>query len=709
MIRAASCILLAGIALAATPGRQPTQRPPQLAGDDAARQFEQAVTLLDARGEIAAAARLFEAIANGLDRALAARALVYLGDCYERLGDPRARGAYARVVGQFAEQASAVTHARTRLARLPAALPGHATALRLRRLWNGPPPPEGEVGNVSLNGRSLALFDAQGVLTLQDMRTGRIGVRRPLGRTPRGLPCMVEYAALAPDASAVVFTCKVQGEPFELRWASLRNLASAEHLLHRVDASDVIEPLEWRRTGEILARVSRSDRSSSLVVVPVPAGRPRTIVSMPWVTAHASMSPDGRWVAYDGPDAGTPPRHDVLVAPTGAGTPRIVVGGPSDDLMPIWAADGQRLTWVSDRTGTSGLWLQAFEGGTPVDAPRLVAPDLGRVAQVLGLASSGAYAYFRQTGLVDVHTVQLDATGHPVGPPAIEGTRYVGATMWSTWSPDGDRLAYRVELGVSRVHAIGIRDVASQRERVVTPAMLWIDMPRWSPDARRLLVRGISVTNGYGFFLVDVDTGATTALKTVPLMEEDTLGPGQWDASGQAIIYVRRGVFFRLDVDTRQEVRLFALPEGSWLAALPDPGFSVSPDDGRLAYLQVAGGVTSLMVREPDGISREVVRSQQGERLAGVAWGARGGTLFFTRLATGAALSDEQRWPAVWTLDLMTQKASAVGISMPRLRGLAVGPDGTRLAFTSGSPTREPWILEHFLPSPRVPPRPPAR
>ena len=46
----------------------------------------------------------------------------------------------------------------------------------------------------------------------------------------------------------------------------------------------------------------------------------------------------------------------------------------------------------------------------------------------------------------------------------------------------------------------------------------------------------------------------------------------------------------------------------------------------------------------------------------------------------------------------MTDKASAVGIAMPRLRGLAVSPDGTRLAFTSGSPTREPWVLEHFLP-----------
>ena len=88
---------------------------------------------------------------------------------------------------------------------------------------------------------------------------------------------------------------------------------------------------------------------------------------MPWVPAHASMSPDGRWVAYDGPDTGTPPRHDVLVVPTAGGTPRVVVGGPSDDLMPIWTADGHRLTWVSDRTGTSGLWLQAFEGGTPVD------------------------------------------------------------------------------------------------------------------------------------------------------------------------------------------------------------------------------------------------------------------------------------------------------------------------------------------------------
>jgi hypothetical protein len=49
-------------------------------------------------------------------------------------------------------------------------------------------------------------------------------------------------------------------------------------------------------------------------------------------------------------------------------------------------------------------------------------------------------------------------------------------------------------------------------------------------------------------------------------------------------------------------------------------------------------------------------------------------------------------------VDTVTGAATPLGIKAEGLRMFAVSPDGRRVAFTSGWPRREPWVLEHFLP-----------
>ena len=71
-------------------------------------------------GDLAAAIKLYRQVADGKSTppALAARALVRLGQCYERLGSTEAGKAYERVVTQFGKE-EAAAEARRRLASLP--------------------------------------------------------------------------------------------------------------------------------------------------------------------------------------------------------------------------------------------------------------------------------------------------------------------------------------------------------------------------------------------------------------------------------------------------------------------------------------------------------------------------------------------------------------------------------------------------------------
>src|SRR5215467_11228401 len=83
-------------------------------------QFRAAQQKETVEGDLTAAIKLYRQVADGKSTppALAARALVRLGRCYERLGSNEAAKAYERVVTQFGKE-EAAAEARQRLASLP--------------------------------------------------------------------------------------------------------------------------------------------------------------------------------------------------------------------------------------------------------------------------------------------------------------------------------------------------------------------------------------------------------------------------------------------------------------------------------------------------------------------------------------------------------------------------------------------------------------
>src|SRR3990167_7213918 len=82
--------------------------------------FQQALVKERADGNLQEAIRLYQRIVSEFaqDRALSAKALVQIGQCYEKLGEAQlkqARASYERVVRDFADQAETVAQARVRL------------------------------------------------------------------------------------------------------------------------------------------------------------------------------------------------------------------------------------------------------------------------------------------------------------------------------------------------------------------------------------------------------------------------------------------------------------------------------------------------------------------------------------------------------------------------------------------------------------------
>lgn len=209
------------------------------------------------------------------------------------------------------------------------------------------------------------------------------------------------------------------------------------------------------------------------------------------------LSPDGRRVAVT-LDAGD--RQDVWVKSLTEGSLlRLTFPDQgSVNYRPRWTPDGRSLTFLSDRSGTSQLWIQPSDGSAPA---RLLVSD-GPLIDEGFLSHDGQWAVYRKGGNFvnsrDIRSVRLAADSAPrelAGSPLDE---YSPAL-----SPDGRWLAY-------------VSDESGRPEVYVRPFpesgdALWVVSvnggrgPLWSQDGRRLFYqseRGELMT-------VDVRSGST--------------------------------------------------------------------------------------------------------------------------------------------------------------------------------------------------------
>jgi len=133
--------------------------------------FEKALALEEVQGKFTEAIAVYEkVVAESADRALAARAQLRIGLCYERLGLDKAREAYEKVIRNYPAEAAAVAVAREKLDNLLRAAgvtkkgPAELTVRRVPI----PPTPPLELYGVSPDGKYVAYIDGN---------TGDLGVR----------------------------------------------------------------------------------------------------------------------------------------------------------------------------------------------------------------------------------------------------------------------------------------------------------------------------------------------------------------------------------------------------------------------------------------------------------------------------------------------------------------------------------------------------
>ncbi len=695
--------------------------------------FQKALVLERTDGNLQQAIKLYQQIVDkhSSDRKLAAKALMQMAQCYEKLGQAEARKTYELLVQNYADQSDLAADARQRLAALgqpPSAL--SRSGLSIRKVWTGS---EWEMGNVSPDGKYLTMATTAGDVVILNLATGE---RRQV--THEGDPTKQGgyESIISPDGKLIAYLLEIWGDSSqpnqtrtEIRVAGFDGSHSRSLYTFKVG---YISPGGWSPDSKEILVVLNDDatyRGHSTVIprqigwLSVADGSLRIIKSLPrrtqvgsvFISPHPSISPDGRWIVYSVlPNEDSQDRDLFLMSADGSrDTP--LIQDPADDHHPVWTIDGKKILFISNRAGTAGIWSMALSEGKAAGPPEPVNTDAGSV-RWLSMVHNGSCYYATNEGMEDVYIAGLDPlSGKIVSQPVRGSVRLAGFVRAPSWSPDGQNLAYfaptdRTERPYEESGRLVIRSSRTGQERELGVRNFQTEFPvRWFGDGQSVLFLGRSGER-LGWMdaknvrevlcRLNTQTGESKILKDFPPL---TVGPPELSPDGKTIFYwqTKETKAVRLvayDVESGRERTIHQ--EVSW-RRLGRP--AISPDGRQLALLvpdETKQLAAIRLISADGGDAHELYRFPWEDDPTrptnnDISWTPDGRYVFFIRD------SDKDSLRELWRISAQGGEPQRIGLEKENISTFCISADGRRIAFDAGFERwkrLELWVMDNFLP-----------
>ena len=628
--------------------------------------------------------------AAGGNRTLAARALLRMAECHQKLGEAEAQVIYARLVREFPDQNDAVVVARARLANPRAA----ARVTNDWSVWAGRD--ADGFGTISQDGRFITYTDWQngGNLALRDLTTRQNHRLTSGGST--------QFSAISKDGSQVAYEWTVtdaatNARRHELRIARLHanSLSEPRPLFHNDDVNGTV-PFDWSPDGKSIAvGVFRKDGTNQIGLIGVADGSLRVLKSLDWKEpTKIFFSPDGRHIAYDLMVTDSRDERHVFVMAVDGSRETTAVAHSSQNVIMGWAPNGSHLLFASNRSGSFGLWAVPIEHGKPVGPASLVKADISS-SWSLGLTAAGTMYVWKYASPIYVQVSPTDLTGGKVVSTPETFQRFIGSRGRPDWSADGKFLAYQScnPLG-SGPCTLWIRSMETGQLRELNVKLGYFFFPRWSPDGRELVARGSDLRGrNNGLYRIDAQTGEATLVVT-PYPGQS---PPRWAADGAHVYYRRGSSVIARDLASGSEREVVSIPS-KWAEEI-----AVSPDGRYLAYqtTEPAVGQDLFLMPITGGSPRSALRVTAPERLLNrFDWTSDGAALVVAKQLADTESNE------LWLVPVDgSAKPRKLDLNVDNWLigdGFRFDRAGKQVAFVAaaGQPGLEIRALENFLPAP---------
>jgi len=487
-----------------------------------------------------------------------------------------------------------------------------------------------------------------------------------------------ESPALSPDNSVVTFVWNDHAS----RCASLRTVDRTGHVRTLVSEPDIVSILSGASTSRLLPIVIGYKTSQfDLAIIDSNSGNKRVLRTLPVDPSGFSLSPDGRFVAFDVPGRSGPGvSRDIIIHDVSSSQEWALLDEAGGNrTLPIWSPRGDQLFYLETFKDTSALHAVSVVNGHRSSPPAVLRRDLGS-PHGMGFVDADTFAYLVETGRSDVMVVEAAADGGFKG----QNPRRIGqGAVMPSWSPDGRWLSW-AEL-VPQTGGIRISGGDSVVVRRLQPSLDVLVYPAWSPDSKQLAFFDMSRVDAI-LKVADAQSGVTREVVRLPRPQFEAASGVAWMPGGRELLITpepRHIVAVDIATGTRREIHV--TPPSDDLG-----DFFVSPDGNSLLFCEGHDESSPIYIipLNPRGLS--IVRpasNVRGEALVG--WWPDG-SLFETRRAShpdGPVQDELVRLP-------LSGAPEPLGIKGTNILNASVTLDGKRIAYSTQTWGQELWLLK---------------
>ncbi len=668
------------------------------AGQPAEKLLESAHHTAVINGDLKKAIAEYRQIADKFKRQpdIAAKALLQMGECQEKLGQVEARTSYERIVKDYAAVGNYASQAKARLMAMGGA-DSASVGSRTKLVWDDA---IDFWGIVSADGRYLSHVDwSTGDLAIRDLKNGesrRItnygGYEKALGE--------VESTSISPDGKRIVFNwdswapgAKENGF-YQLRIVNADG--TGERILRKQQKDLYFEANGWSSDSKWVAicestRLDPNNSSAKIVLLSPDSGERRELPTSSVLVKQAiTFSPDRKWLAYSEPVVRGGKKSNIyVISTTGAAQKESLVA--QDAILMGWAPSGDALVFMRSAPGVSHLYTLDIKSGLAPTAPRRLHLPITEGATALGITSSGSLLYGtkNQTNEAALRKLSLKAglSSDDVWTTPVVPIGYANNIGNPRFSPDGKWLA-----SANSTQSIRIRSVESSNERILVTQGEILRF-EWMPDGSSLiatiLAKDSTKDSTNSLYRIDGSTGVNTFLCNIQVGRVFTPA-----ADGKSVFHLMNSGLKNVELATGKVTPLIERD----LSAQGPMSIRRSPDGKSLVLTTFAWiGIYDIASGSVKDLFKSPIEQSLNVGSVTVGWGADWSSdnqHVFAIVRADAESGDCE----IWTYPVsggQPKRQTQAG----KIRDFATSPDGNYAAISVNHSHSQVWTLDNFLPA----------